>query len=524
MPHNIRIAVLAAPIAAMVASLFMSVYAEASFLSAAHAINRFILDHFYQPISWVAALALVLLLGLAVSPIGSYRIGGEGAARRLSRWAWVSITLCSTVAMGIMFWGVAEPITHLGAPEPAGKILPNTLQAAQFALSASFFHWSVLPYAIYAFAGLTIALLCQGERGSLSVSGPLQAIFRDTLPDWGRTVIDAVALFALVAGVAASIGTAVLSLSGGLSSLLDMVTTPVLSFAVMAFLVASYLTSSISGLHRGVTLLSDINTKIFLGFMVMIAAVFPPWAHAEMLTGAVGDFFSSFVGKSAVTHEVAQTLWYRDWTTFYLANWYAWAPVTAIFLAFIARGYSVRAFVAVNLVLPSIFACVWLGLLGGAALSVDLQTGEISGAMQAGGAEAALYALLALLPAAKVIVPTFLIMSFLSFVTAADSNLLAIVSICTRRGGTQKHDVRQTVGLKVMWGVLLGSTGWLMVTIAGVDGLRILNSIGGFPALFIMIGYAVALLMWIARQTGGVSAQDSDIRADLAVDAAETRP
>lgn len=498
MSQQIRYAVLAAPILAMFCSLLLSVMAEAEFLAAAHKVNRFILDHFYEPISWTAALACVALLVLAASPLGRMKLGGESAEKRLTPWTWVSIALCTTVAMGMMFWGVAEPITHLGAPGPAGLIKPRTPEAAAFALSSSFFHWSVLPYAIYCFAGLTLALLClkpsSGTGVGLNVSAPFHAVFGASFTPRARGIIDAVALFALVAGVASSIGTAVLSLSGGIANLTNSVTTGGLSFVVTSILVISFLTSSISGLHRGVALLSDLNAKIFLLFLLLVAIVYPPSGYSDLLVKAFADFSESIIGKSAVTHPVAQSIWYRDWTTFYLANWYAWAPVTAIFLAYIARGYTVRAFVLVNFILPSLFACLWLGLLGGAALTVDLETGTITAAMDKGGAEAALYAFIALFPWAKVIIPAFLVMSFLSFVTAADSNMLSIVSMCTRN-----PDQRTETRLKIIWGVMLGLTGWLMVTIAGVDGLRILNSIGGLPALFVIIGYGAAMAVWLMR-------------------------
>ncbi len=495
MRQDIRFGVLILPISAMIVSLIASLVSEARFLAAAQAANRFILDNFYLLISWVAGTALVILLGIAVSPFGARVIGGAGAARRLTPVRWAAIALCSTIAIGLMFWGVAEPIIHYGAPEPGGTVAPRSAGAARFALASVYMHWTFLPYAVYAFAGVVMALLIRSGEGNLSVSGPLRAVWGDRFPTWLATLIDAVALFALVAGVASSLGTGVLSLAGGIGSLAGWTTTPGLTFVIMATLVAAFMASSISGLHKGITFLSEWNTRAFFVFLLLVVLVFPPTGYIGLLVDAGQGFFASFIDRTLAQDAVGQTPWYRDWTSFYLSNWMAWAPVSAIFLAYIARGYTIRAFILVNFVLPSLFSYIWLSLLGGAAIREDAAGGAISAAVDAGGAEAALYAFVELMPAAEVLVPLFLVMSFLSFVTAADSNTLSIVTLCTRHSNAALER-----RLKIMWGVLLGLTAWLMITVAGIDGLRILSAVGGLPALLILIAYIAALMRWTGRE------------------------
>ncbi|GAB4517279.1 MAG: hypothetical protein Kow00133_01580 [Amphiplicatus sp.] len=190
----------------------------------------------------------------------------------------------------------------------------------------------------------------------------------------------------------------------------------------------------------------------------------------------------------------ADGAWSRDWTIFYFANWLAWAPITAMFLGRIAVGYTVREFILVSLLAPAFFGMVWMTVFGGAALSIDRETqGALTAALDAGGPEAVMYALLRALPLTLAVTLVFVFSTFVSFVTAMDSNTHSIASVCLRARRHEDESQSARLWIKIFWGVLIGAVAWVMTSTKGVEGVRMLSNLGGVPGLVILIGCGAAL-------------------------------
>ena len=215
--------------------------------------------------------ALVLAIVVGLSPLGRVRIGGATAKPILRRWNWFAITLCTTIATGILFWGAAEPMFHLTSPPEFAGVEGDERAAQRFALSTLFLHWSFTPYAIYSIPALAFALSFYNFGGTYSIGSPLKLVFGRLAEGPGGALIDALALFALVTGVAASLGAGVMTLVGGLGETFGLVDTVWTRLLVTAAIVAVYIVSSISGLQRGIKILSDYNLRFFL---VLCAFVF----------------------------------------------------------------------------------------------------------------------------------------------------------------------------------------------------------------------------------------------------------
>ncbi|MHA7871126.1 MAG: BCCT family transporter, partial [Hyphococcus sp.] len=214
------------------------------------AANAWILSRFDWLFSFASFAAVLLLAWIAFSPFGRIRIGGPDAKPILKRWNWFAITLCTTIAIGILFWGAAEPMFHINNPPDFAGADPHSQEAARFALSSMFMHWTITPYAIYAVPALAFALAHFNLGRPYSLSGPLSLVFGRIATGRGGAVIDAIGLYALVAGVAASLGAGVMTIAGGVDVLSGFGDSAVLRLVVTVMIVCLFVASSVSGIQR----------------------------------------------------------------------------------------------------------------------------------------------------------------------------------------------------------------------------------------------------------------------------------
>ncbi|WP_168797535.1 BCCT family transporter [Neolewinella litorea] len=499
--QRIRYTVLLPPLVPLVICAVVALRNPVGLIAYAQGASDWILVHFDWLFSWSCTAYLLLLAVVYVSPLGRTVIGGAGAERLLTPWRWFAITACTTIATGILFWGIAEPIYHLSAPPPAGEAEP-----AEFALSTLFLHWTLTPYAIYTVGGLLFALGFYSHGQPFSLSTLLRPVFGPRVHVRAGAIVDALCLFALVAGMAAALGAGSLALSGGLSGYLGGAATGATPFrlaVIIGCIVAAFSVSAATGLQRGIRLLSNYN---IIGFILLAAFVLlagPLWETVQLAGRGLLDFADNFLARNLGIDPGIPAAWSHAWTSFYWANWYAWAPITALFLGRLARGYSVRRFIEVNLLFTSLFGAGWMVAFGGTALVLDGQSGgALTGALNAGGPEAVAYALLAQLPGLWFTALVFLVLIFLSYVTAADSNVSAMSALCMRDVGP--HSAEAPVGMKLLWGITIGVTSWVLVSFAGLDGIRLISTLGGFPAmlLFLLGAVGLARLVWKSYRGG----------------------
>ncbi|TQV71150.1 BCCT family transporter [Exilibacterium tricleocarpae] len=509
---RIRAVVFWPPFALLGVAVVSSFFNLEGFLTTTSRINDWILTHFSWLFSLSALLLLLTLVWVYFSPIASVRLGGEQAQPLLSRWRWFAITLCTTIATGILFWGTAEPMFHLHAPPQSLELASGSPEAARFALSTLFLHWSFTPYAIYTVPALTFALVYYNLNKPFSLGSALSPVLGSWTQGRGGQVVDAIALYALVAGMSASLGAGVLTLSGGLDNLFGIGSGPSTRALVTTLIVATFIISAVSGLHRGISRLSNINIRLFFGYCLFVFLFGPTLFILEVGVESFGEYLSEFFSRSLYTGAAAADPWPKSWTIFYWANWFAWAPITAMFLGKIARGYTVREFIQVNMVLPALFACVWMSVFGGTALQMDIsENGALYQVLQTKGGEAVIYAIFDRLPLAGITVAVFVFITFLSYVTAADSNTEAMSQLCTRSSPNEpelneSRSVR--LRLKFAWGVAIGIVAWVMVSFANIDGIRMMSNLGGLPAMFIILIINFALIK-LVRQFSHNSSQNS---------------
>lgn len=467
------------------------------FLQITRSLNDSILDRFAWLFSYGSFYLVLLTVAVYLSPLGGLKIGGADATPLLSKPRWFFITLCTTLAVGILFWTTSEPIYHLNEPPLSKGIVPGSDDAAAFSLSAMFLHWSFTPYAIYTVPSLTFALAFYNRNLPFSISSSLRPVFGRWVDGKAADVIDTLALSALVTGMASSLGTGALSLIGGASEVLTVNTTPLSLGIAISMIVATFVWSAASGLHKGIARLSSINAMLLL-MLGLFAAFMGPTLYLFSF-GATGltTYVSTFLEMSLFTGSITGDDWPLQWSVFYWAIWFAWAPVSALFLGRLGRGYSVREYIRINFLYPSLFAIVWIIIFSGTAIYMDMsEPGTLNSALQALGPGKMLYTVFSNFPISAVTVPLLVFIAFISFVTAADSNTDAIGRLCAK-GVTAESGERTGLGAKIIWGAMIGVVSWTMVSFAGVAGIRMLSNLGGIAAVTIVLASSLTLLKWL---------------------------
>jgi choline-glycine betaine transporter len=445
---------------------------------------------------WLVSLlsfALVVLCGaIYVSPFGRTLLGGPDAKRLLTPWQMFAVVLTTNIAAGILFWGVFEPAWHLSHP-PTG-IAPNSPEAAQFAISTVYLHWSLTPYAFASIVGLMFAFAFYNMQRPFSLGAPLAPLWNSRTPAAGLAAqgIDAVCLYCLVAGLTAALAGASQLLGGGIQHLLHIDSRPsnALIGAIIAAIMGASVIAAISGVTKGIRWIANVNTTFLIFFLGLVLVVGPTQFILDFAVEGLGQFLGQYPQKVLNTGAAHQDTWPHSWTQMYFSAFFAWAPIMGVFFGRIASGYTVRAFLFFNVVLPSLFTGVWMAVICGAVVHMDMiQHVDLAAKLDGTDPTKVLYAFLEHLGWAKLLVPVLLFTAFLSFVTTADGCTDTMSNISTR--GISPEHAESSMFVKIAWGLLMGVLCFLVVTRFQLEGIRSMSTLGGFPALFLCLAIGV---------------------------------
>ena len=492
--NNLRKNVFYPPLLLILSTILFSQINNDLFSSSITKLNTWILENIGFLFSWSSFFFLVLLLITYFSPIAKVKIGGKNAQPLLSKSKWFAISTCTTIATGILFWGCAEPLFHYANP-PISSISPVSGASKSFSMSTMFMHWSFTPYAIYCLAGLVFALSFYNLKRKFSVASliPLKEESNNKIV---ISIIDVICLYSIVLGMSASLGAGIYSITGGLDEIFNIPKSNLLIGCVGAFVIASFILSAISGLQKGIKWLSTINIVGFILLAIFIFFVSYPVDILKIAFSGLTEYIVTFPQRSLSIGSGIAESWRYDWSIFYWANWFAWAPVAALFLGKISRGYTVRQYINYNLILPSIFAIVWISIFSGATLHANLISDNLLfETMKLKGEESVMYGLLYKIGHSKITIPITLILIYISYVTAADSNISATSAMSEKEKNNSTQEA--SIYIKIIWGLIIGSLTYIMLSTKGLDGIRILSLLGGFPALFIIIFASVSLLRFL---------------------------
>lgn len=463
------------------------------FMAVTDGVCNWILNTF----SWlfnVTTLITVAVVAVAYfSPLKDVRFGGSKAQPILSYPSYVWIVLCMIMGSGLMLWACAEPMYHMHFPPNNITDGPMSSQSVMWAMETILLEWTFSPMALYALPAILFGFTFYNMNKSFSIGAMLSPL----LNDWGISdgmidrrispVVDCICLFGLCAGMAGALGVGIMLIGGGLEYITRGAVTagPTLWIIGGAFIIAVFILSAVSGLKRGINVLSKYNTYFYL-ILGIFVLIFAPTAYLlNLCAESFGSMLSDFFRLSLWTSTAYDDGWAQLWPNFYWCTWMAWTAVSAAFLGRISRGYTVRDALNVIFIIPSLFSVVWLTIFSGTSISFELSGFGIYDAMVAGDTSSAAYAVLEHLPGSVVTIPLFLLTAVLSYITSASGNINAIAGLCS--AGLTRDDSHSPVALQVIWGLTIGVLTLVMLIAFEIDGMKKLSYIGGLPIVFLML-------------------------------------
>ena len=436
---------------------------------------------------WVVLGLVVMAALLAFSRYGQLKLGGDDEEPEFSVGAWFSMLFAAGMGIGLVFWGVAEPLSHYTAAPPG--IAAQTPEAANAAMRYTFFHWGLHPWAVYSVVGLSIAFF-QFRRGAPG----LVSASTEALPWRGARMlsplVNVLAIVATAFGVAASLGIGALQINSGLARVFGLPVGPGIQVAIICVTTALFLGSALTGVERGIKWLSSTNLLLAAALALTVFVVGPTVAIIDTFTTTLGAYVSEFVRMSLRTTPFRDSQWVGSWTIFYWAWWLSWSPFVGLFIARVSRGRTIREFVVGTVLAPSLAGFLWFSVFGGTALHLQIfQSVPIAEAVQA-DVSTALFAMFDALPLGAVmsVVATVLVLVF--FVTSGDSATLVLGMMST--GGRPDPGAR----VKVLWGVLVAAIAASLLVTGGVQAVQTATIVFALP--FAAVVLVMALSLWLA--------------------------
>ena len=438
---------------------------------------------------------VLFCLLLLVTPAGRVRLGGPGARPDYSNWAWFAMLFAAGMGIGLMFFGVAEPVDHFLNP-PLGVDPADTVAVHRLAIATAIFHWGVHPWAMFAVVALALGFSAYNLGLPLTLRSGFYPLLGDAVWGWFGHVVDIVAVFAALFGLATSLGLGAQQMAAGLDHLFGVPATDTTRVLLIAGITAVALTSVVMGLDRGVRRLSQANLVLALLLLAFVLAAGPTGDLLGGFAASLGHYAAAIVPLgNSVGRDDLDVL--HGWTTFFWAWWLAWAPFVGMFIARVSRGRTVRALVGCMLVAPVLVSALWMNVFGATALSHYLEAGEIAAveAVRAQQPELALFRMLETMPLAGVTSVAGIVLVMVFFVTSSDSGSLVIDTITA--GGKLDAPVAQ----RVFWCAFEGIVAITLLLGGGLVALQTASLVTGFPIALVMV--AMCWSIWKGLRAAG---------------------
>ncbi|MFB4169894.1 BCCT family transporter [Virgibacillus sp. JSM 102003] len=446
---------------------------------------------------WFYSLAVfifvIFLVGLSFGKYGKVRLGDQDSRPEYPFFTWIGMLFSAGFGAGLVFWGVAEPMSHF-FETPFPEIGAQTEEAARIAMGYAFFHWGVSQWSVFAIVGLVIAFLQFKKEKKGLISTAIQPVVGKNKGLSGT--IDSLAVIATVMGVATSLGLGIMQMNGGLKSVFDVPNSIWVQMAIAGVMLVTYLISSSTGLNKGIKWLSNLNLALCLVLLAFVFAVGPTVFILNTFVLGLGDYITNFVRYSLRLTPYSGETWIREWTVFYWAWSTAWSPFVGAFVARVSKGRTIREFVFGVLVVPPLIACLWIAALGGTAIHSDLFNGtKIAEAVNA-DMTVALFEAFGNLPLATILslLSIFLIFTFL--VTSADSATYILGSM------TSKGSLNPALTVKIIWGVLITAIAVVLLLAGGggLDALQTASLVSALPFTIILLIIVGAFIKMIKKE------------------------
>ncbi|MEV0091103.1 BCCT family transporter [Streptomyces sp. NPDC050738] len=482
---------------AVIAVVAWAALGKDSFDSASSTALTWVLSNFAWLFVTAADFFLVLCVVLAVSRYGRIRLGPDGSEPEFTNLAWIAMMFSAGMGIGLMFYGVGEPLQHYVDPPPSSGVAAQSGAAARTALEYSFFHWTLTPWAIYGIAGLALAYAgFRKSRGNRLSSAFVPLIgARRANGTLGRA-IDLLAVFATVFGTATSLGLGTLQVSEGLHITSNVTDSQTTQLIIIGALSAAFVLSAFSGLNKGVKWLSTLNIVLAASLMVFVFVLGPTVYILDAIPASVLGYLHNLLPMASRTGAFTDAKWLGSWTIFYWAWWLSWAPFVGTFIARISKGRTIREFLMGVLLVPSGATVIWFCVMGGTAIRLDATGAADMASTVKDGAEASLFAMLDALPLGTVTSYIAMVLVMTYFVTSADSASLVMGSL------TSRGSLHPPTWLVITWGVLMAGVAAVLLVAGGLNSLQTATILVALPFVVVMLLLCWALVKDLREDPG----------------------
>ena len=481
------------PLTAFVAGVLAFRDAAAGAFDALYAWLTSTFDWVFMAAGNVFVLFCLLLLA---TPLGRVRLGGPAARPDYSIWSWFAMLFTAGIGIGLMFFGVAEPLDHFRNP-PFGVEAADTAAAQGLVVAAAIFHWGVHPWAMFAVVAVALAFAAYNLGLPLTLRSAFYPVLGEAVWGWFGHVIDILAVFATLFGLATSLGLGAEQTAAGLAHLFGVPATDTTKVLLIAGITSIALVSVVAGMDKGVKRLSQANLLLALLLLAFVLAVGPTLDLFAGFVASIGHYLAA-IGPLSNWAGRDDFDFLHGWTTFFWAWWLSWSPFVGMFIARVSRGRTVRGLVGCLLVVPVLLSALWFNTFGATALSLYLDGGHTGAieAVQAQQPELALFRMLEVLPLSGVTSSIGIVLVIIFFVTSSDSGSLVIDAITA--GGKLDAPVAQ----RVFWCAFEGIVAITLLVSGGLVALQTAALTTGFPIALVLI--AMCYSIWKGLRAASV--------------------
>jgi choline/glycine/proline betaine transport protein len=447
--------------------------------------------------SWfyIVSVAIILLTVLYVgfSSFGEIRLGPDHCKPEFSLPSWLSMLFAAGMGIGLMFFGVAEPVMHFLSPPTATQ---GTTEAVKEAMKMTFFHWGLHAWAIYAVVGLILAYFSFRLNLPLTLRSALYPMIGDRIYGWAGHTVDILAVVSTVFGIATSLGLGAAQINSGLNYLFGLEESIPVQIYLMIGIIAVAIVSVATGLDKGIRRLSELNMIMAISLLLFILILGPTVFLLAAYVQNTGAYLSDIVRNTFNLFAYDKTDWIGGWTIFYWGWWLAWAPFVGLFIARISRGRTIREFVIGVLVIPTAFTLFWMTVFGNSAIDLIYTQGvDKLGEMVSTNAPVALFVFLENFPFQGLLSFIATLMVVVFFVTSCDSGAMVVDMLCSH--GRNDTPVWQ----RIYWAVGVGLVAAILLTAGGLNALQTMTIATALPFSIILLLSLVGLMKALRVET-----------------------
>ncbi|AXF55556.1 BCCT family transporter [Salicibibacter kimchii] len=458
------------------------------------AIDGFIANNF----GWFYLLAttgfVIFAIFLVVGPYGRIKLGKPDEKPEYSYFTWFAFLFTAGMGVGLVFFGVAEPLTHYYSPPNADG---GTVPAAEESLQYTLFHWGFHPWATYAVVALTLAYFKFRHQAPALISSAFTPLIGDRAKGGLGHSIDVLAVFATIFGIATSLGLGATQITAGLSFTFDGFENNILTQLLVIFIVTIlFLLSASTGINRGIRYLSWANIVVAIGLMVFVFILGSTVQMLDSFMTTMGNYIQNLPSMTfSMNAFTGEREFLNAWTLFYWAWWIGWSPFVGTFIARVSRGRTIREFVLGVTAVPVIFSAIWFAIFGVAGIEADNASGgALYELVTSEGEEVALFAFLETMPMDVIVIGLAVLLISSFFITSADSATFVLGMLTT--GGR----LNPTVNVKVIWGLILSGTAAVLLFSGGLQALEMAMLIAAFPFAVVVILMGISLIKALSSE------------------------